>query len=614
MKAVFRFLWGAIRVFNNLAALLLFALLLMMIVGVSSDQAQKPASVPKGGALILDFGGYVVEKIGEPDPRDLLSGNPPEKEILLRDLLKALEHAKDDERIAGLVLALDGYRGAMPASMHAIGAAIASFRESGKKVIAYAGDYGQAQYYLATQADEIWLDPEGSALLTGYGAFTNFFAEGLGKLKAKVHVYKVGTYKSAVEPYIRNDMSDAAKEANLGFLSVLWDRFKADVETRRGFESGRIEADIAAAADLVEAAGGNLAALALERGYVDALKTHVEARKALAETFGETKDDQGFKGISFMAYLDDVNGKDDEGKGKVRIAVITLRGPIVDGSAGPDSIGANNAIRLLDAARKNDKIKAVVLRIDSPGGSAFASEQIRQSILELKAAGKPVIASMGSVAASGGYWISASTDEIWAAPETITGSIGIFGLFLTFEDTLGMAGIHRDGIGTTPLAGALDPLRPMNETVGRIIQASIEEGYRQFLTLVAEGRGMTTEEVDAIAQGRVWAGATAHELGLVDDLGDLDDAIAAAARRAGLEEGAYDVGYLEEKRSPFEQLLLDLMQQLDSHIPLRDSHLGTSGPLGLLETQIRAASDALAMLNDPRGAYALCLPCAASIR
>lgn len=609
MKAVFGFLWGTLRAFNHIAAALLLILALVLIIGVMGENAGKVTiNVPEKSALVLDFGGTVVEKIGQPDFDDILAGKTRPKEILLRDILAALDHAKDDERITTLVLDLDGYRGAGPASMHAIGAAIGDFREAGKTVIAKASDYGQAQYYLASHADEIWLDPEGSAVLTGYGAFTNFFAGALEKLKTKVHVFKVGTYKSAVEPFVRNDMSDAAKEANLAFLSVLWDSFKADVSRLRGFEPGKIEADIANIVALVEEAQGDLAKMALDHGYVDALKTHVEARKALVEKFGKAANDRGYKSITFANYLKAVNGEPAGGGKDRQIAVVTLRGEIVDGEAETDSIGSDTAIALIDEARTSSRVKALVLRVDSPGGSAFASEEIRQALRELQAAGKPVVASFGSVAASGGYWISATSDEIWAAPETITGSIGIFGLFLTFEDTLGAIGVHTDGIGTTPLANAFDPTRPLSDTVARIIQANIENGYRDFLSLVAEGREMTTEAVDAVAQGRVWAGRTALELGLVDHLGGLEDAIRSAAALAGLEEGEYGVRHIETKLSTFDQFLMNLMEGAGAEALSAATRQGH--PLiAELEGQIGRTLERIGAFNDPHGAYLLCTWC-----
>jgi len=605
MKSILKFLWGAIKAFHIVAASILLVLVFLVLANVFSP---KPAiTVPEGAALVLAPEGLVVERKPRPTPADMLLGSQRPKEVLLRDLLTALDRAKDDESISMLVLDLDRLVGAAPGAMHVLGNAIAAFRETDKPVIAAGQSYGQTQYYLAAQADEVWMNPAGEVSLSGYGAFPPHFASAIEKLKADVHVFRVGTYKSAVEPFIRNDMSEAAKEANRAFLGTLWQSYRDGVVQARGLPRGAIAEGIADIVARLEAAGGDSAQLALDWGLVDALMAAPDMRDALIERVG--KDDKGsFKRIGYERYL--AATEPEENSDRPAVAVITLRGAIVPGEAPANQIGADSAVELIGEARRDDKVKAIVLRVDSGGGSAFASELIRQALADAQDAGKPVIASFGSVAASGGYWISATADEIWALPESITGSIGIFGLFLNIDRSLDTVGINTDGVGTTPLAGAFNPTRPLPEIATRLMQTSIEDGYEKFLELVAGGRGMTVEEVDAIAQGRVWAGETARQLGLVDSLGGLDAAVARAAALAELEEGSYRVRHVEKPLTPVQRFLLGLSEQAYAR-----GLLPAGGPddpahaLDVLARDTLAALERLSWLKDPKGTYALCLVC-----
>ena len=604
MKAFFKFLWGAIKAFHIVAASILLVFIYILLASVF---AQKPVIiVPEKAALLFAPKGVLVEKRRDPTINDLADGAPIAREVVLRDAVRALAEAKGDPRIAALVLDLDDFLGGGPAALHRLAAAIEDFKGSGKPVFAIGDSYSQAQYLLAAHADKLWLNPMGSVDITGYAVYVPHFASALKKLKAKVHVFRVGTYKSAVEPFIRDDMSAAAKEANRAFLNLLWDRYVAEVTRLRGLEDGAIERAIAEIVPRMQAADGDSARFALTEGWVDELRSRQAMREGVAEVVGSDPD-TGFRQISYTDYLKTL--RREENDRSPAVAVITLRGAIVPGKAPREQIGSENALALIARARRDKAVKAVVLRVDSPGGSAFASELIRQALLDLRNSGKPLVVSMGSVAASGGYWISTAADEIWAAPETITGSIGIFGLVITIEDTLDAIGVHSDGVGTTPLADAFDPTRGLSETAATLLQTEIESGYRKFLERVAESRGMTTEEVDRIAQGRVWAGETALDLGLVDHLGSLEDAIAAAAKRADLAAGAYGVRHIEEKPSRFEQFLLGLMGEAEAMGLLPAPVSGPAFVHADLAARIRATFERFAWLSDPEGVFAICLAC-----
>jgi len=605
MKSVLKFIWNAIKAFHILAGSILLVLIFMALAGIF---AEKPTiSVPKGSALVLAPEGSIVERKPRPTPADILLGSQRPKEVLLRDLLQAIDSAKDDPKISMLVLDLDRLSGAGVASTQALGKAIAAFRESDKPVIAAGQSYSQTQYYLAAQADEIWMNPAGEVSLAGYGAYPPHFASALDKLKARVHVFRVGTYKSAVEPFIRDDMSNDAKEANRAFLGSLWQQYLGGVGSGRGLAPAAISRMISEYLPRLEAAGGDPAQFAFDQGLVDRLMPAPDMRKELMNRVGEDKDGS-FKRIGYERYLAATKRESD--RERPAVAVVTLRGAIVPGEAPADQIGAANAVELIEEARRDDKVKAIVLRVDSGGGSAFASELIRQALTDAQAAGKPVVASFGSVAASGGYWISATADEIWASPTTITGSIGIFGLFVSVDESLDAIGINTDGVGTTQLAGAFDPTRPLPDAAARILQTTIEDGYEKFLELVAQGRGMTIESVDKIAQGRVWAGETAKSLGLVDSLGDLESAVDRAAALAALEEGAYRIRHIEKPLSQFDQFLLGLTEQAQAVGLLSPDR--KHPPMTAFDDLARrsmAVLERLSWLKDPRGNYALCLAC-----
>lgn len=605
MKRFLVGIWRGLNAFRSFMGMLFF--LFVMVVFIALLFHDPRPKVPDGGALVLNLRGALVEQTTEREPMELLRsdfGSNMPRQAQLRNVLDAIARGADDERIKVLVLALDEFSGGGPSKLHRVGDAIDSFRKTGKPVIAVGDNYTQGPYLLAAHADTIFINPQGGIFFQGYGRFRFYYKALLDKLKVSTNVFRVGTFKSAIEPYIRDDMSDEASEANRAFLGDLWNNYTASVEAARELEPGAIGAYVENLPEVLRAAGGDAGKAALDAGLADRLATRIEQRAHIAGLVGNGEKTQSFNGIGYENYLRAV--APDDASGGAKIGVVVAAGMIVDGEAPRGTIGGDTVARLIRRARQDDDVKAVVLRVDSGGGSAFASEIIRQELIEAKRAGKPVIASMGSVAASGGYWISASADEIWAAPTTITGAIGVFGMFPTIERSLAAIGIHNDGVGTTALSGALNPAREMVPGVADLLQQSIEEGYERFISIVAEGRGKTAEEIDAVAQGRVWSGQTAHELGLVDNLGTLEDAVAAAAARAGIED--YEIEYFEKKPSLTQQILAEFLEGV--RVALGDDEPVPEAPLFAQLRRLVRDLTVLARLNDPGGAYALCLQCA----
>ncbi len=573
----------------TLANLLVLMVLLMLggIVALVMDSDR--AEVPDGAALSLTLEGTIVEQTSLPSPLGLL-GDGALDEIRLGDVLGAIDQAAADARIGALVFDPSSLAYVAPAQLGVIGEAFEKFRASGKKIIAKAYDYNRDQYYLASFADEVYLHPMGGVMLDGYGAYRGYYKGLFDMLKVNVHVYRVGTYKTFVEPYTRDDMSPAAKQANRVMIDSLWARFVDRVAANRGLEPDTVRGYADRFDALLAAADGDSARVALEQGLVDALLVNKEISERLRELTGG-KDN--YRHVAMEDYLAPPPRPSGD-----TVAVLTATGLILMGDQPPGVIGAETMARLLRDARRDDSIKALVLRVDSSGGSALASELIRQELERLQDAGKPVVVSMAGVAASGGYWIAATADEIWAAPTTITGSIGIFAILPTFEDSLRAIGITRDGVGTGPFAGALNVAGGISAPMERVLQASIDHGYQRFIELVAEGRGKTPEQIDAIAQGRVWTGAQALELGLVDKLGHLEDAIANAATLAGID--SFEVRHLKDPLSPRETLLRRVVDNLG---------LSSRTPGNGLATNILRDLRLLDALNDPKHVYALCETC-----
>ncbi|MEW6750214.1 MAG: signal peptide peptidase SppA [Candidatus Latescibacterota bacterium] len=597
-----RFAWRTLDFTRRLVLNLLFLLVVLLVLALLL--AEEGIRIPSPAALVVDPQGELVEEITYVPPAQVLFREGIDEETRdetpVRDLVEAIDLARDDARIRLLFLDVERLAGGGLSKLQQVASALQRFRESGKP-IAVAGTYfTQDQYFLAAQADDVYLSPMGGVLLEGYDVYRTFLRSALEKLKVHVHAVSVGEYKSALEPLLRDDMSPAARQDNLAWLRVLWQAYIAEVERRRGLGAGALDAYVNDMLALMQRAGGDAAALALSQGLVDTLRTREEVRQRLVDLLG--KQDGSFPQVRWDRYLQAARPRHRNGPA-AKIGVVVARGVILPGKQRPGRIGGESTAALLRRAREDEEIRAVVLRIDSGGGSAVASEDIRREVTLTQAHGKPVVASLSSVAASGGYWIAAPANEIWAAPTTLTGSIGIFGVFPTFERTLEALGVHVDGVGTTRLSGALDPRRPLDPMVQGILEAAVAHGYRQFLHVVAEGRHMSPEQVDAVAQGRVWPGSTAQEIGLVDHLGELHEAIGAAARLAGLDH--YGVRYVTQKPTAREQFL----QLLTG--PARGALAGVTHPLLKAAVGMNAGLDLLALLDDPQGTYAWCLWCPA---
>lgn len=613
MKSLFRFvglilkgIWKAIT-FIRLALTNLIFLLSIGIIYFIYVHADAPIpSVNKASALILNLSGPIVEQSTHINPMDSFAGSVFGEELprenVLFDIVDTLRHAKNDNNVTGLVLALGDMPETNLTKLRYIAKAINEFKSSGKPVYAVGDFYNQSQYYLASYADKIYLAPDGAVLLKGYSAYSMYYKTLLEKLDVTTHVFRVGTYKSAIEPFVRDDMSDAARESASRWLTQLWSAYVDDVAANRQIDIKTLTPTMDEFVAQLKEVGGDLAALSKQVGLVDELATRQQVRQTLAETFGSDGKDS-YNAISYYEYKASVkptllNEAND-------IAVVVASGAIMDGSQPRGTVGGDTVAGLLREARNDSNVKAVVLRVDSPGGSAFASEVIRNEIEALKAAGKPVVVSMSSLAASGGYWISMSADKIVAQPTTLTGSIGIFSVITTFEKGLNNLGIYTDGVGTTPFSGQ-GVTTGLTQGAKDAIQLGIEHGYQRFISLVAEKRGLTLKAVDELAQGRVWTAQDAQTLGLVDQLGDFDDAVHLAADLAQLDQ--YNLYWVEEPLTPAQQFLQDLLGQVRVSLGLDVSALLPKS-LKPLATEWQQQTSLLNQLNDPKGQYAFCLPC-----
>ena len=602
IRRFFSGLWNALNFTRRLVFNLILLFLLVAFVGAFF--AAKPVLAPRT-ALVLDPSGAVVEQYStDPAQRALshLAGSET-PEVQLRDLLRAIDTAAKDSRIERIVLIPDKIAGLGLASGRELGAALDRFKASGKEVIAVSTGMGQNQYLLAAHANRILLDPDGAVLLEGFANYRSYYKEALDKLGVVVHLIKVGTFKSAAEPYVLNQASDEAKEADAYWMGGLWQEYLGEIAALRKIDAASINADIAHYDERVAAHQGDLAALALEQKLVDQLATRAEARAQL-RALGEAEGTDSFRQVGFRDYLGTLAPPALPRMGP-EIAVVVAEGEIVPGERPPGLIGGESTAQLVRAAREDDNVRAIVLRVNSPGGDAYSSELIRRELAQAREAGKPVIVSMGDVAASGGYWIAMASDEIWAQPNTITGSIGIFGLIATVPETLAKLGIHTDGIGTTPLAGALDIRRPLSPQLESILNSVIRRNYAEFIGKAASARGQTPEQIDAVAQGRVWSGAQAKERGLIDKLGGLDDAIAAAAARASLGKD-YSVRYVERAMSTWERIALSFS---DSEAMVRVARqVGFSLPAGVFKrSELEQLAGIVDSLRGKRyGAFAHC--------
>ncbi len=549
-RSVGRFLSAARAVTANILFLVVIVVLLVLVFS-----GEDRVAVPDGAALVLNLDAPILEEAPRPEPLELLfSGQDSARPIEMRDLMHALERAAEDDRIRALVLDLHRFPGAAPATLNSLGKALGEFRASGKPLIVVADNLTQSQYFLASFADQLYLNPMGQVLLTGLALQPTFFASGLEKLKVNVNVFRAGEYKSAVEPFLRDDMSSEARENAQQLINEIWHSIRAQVAGNRGMSPEMLDTLIEEQPQRLRSTRGDLALLALETGLVDELLSRDAGRDRLIQIVGRDQAGETFRQIGHRDYLRDALVTAASRKKKdARIGVIVAEGTILGGEQPRGAAVGEPTVRMIRKARQDDGVRAIVLRVNSPGGSAFTSELIRRELELAQVAGKPVVVSMGSVAASGGYWVSATADRIFAEQDTITGSIGVYGLLPTFERSLASLGVYSDGVGTHTLAGAGNPMQPLNPALADILEQRVAQANRQFMELVARGRDMDLADVEALAEGRVWSGLAAHELGLVDELGGLASAISQAAALAGLER--WDVDYLEEPPSTRDLIL-----------------------------------------------------------
>ena len=604
----FKWTWRLLNFVRQLVMNLFFILLVMVCVGVwmhisSTTQSQHATR----GALLLDIAGVVVDKPSTNNRLGVLgrqlfgASSDRLQENSLFDIVDAIRQAKADRNITGIVLDLRNFAGADQPSMQYIGKALREFRDSGKPVIAVGDNYSQGQYYLASFANKIWLSPQGTVDLHGFATNGLYYKSLLDKLKVTTHVFRVGTYKSAVEPFIRDDMSPAAREADSRWIGELWQNYLGTVAANRQITPEQLFPGAQAVLDGLRKVDGDTAKYALNNKLVDVLGSSADIEKALTKQFGWSKEDKNFSAISFYDYQP--NKPADAGDS---IAVVFANGAIMDGEETPGNVGGNTTASQIRDARLDPKVKAIVLRVNSPGGSVSASEVIRAELAAARAAGKPVVVSMGGMAASGGYWISTPANYIVANPSTLTGSIGIFGVINTMENSLDYLGVHTDGVATSPLADVA-VTKALPPEVSQMMQLSIENGYKRFITLVADSRKKTPEQIDQIAQGHVWTGQDAKKNGLVDSLGDFDDAVAKAAELAKLKQ--WHVDYYQDEPTFFDVVVNSMSGSVRAMLPQALQAM-LPAPLASAASVVKGESDKLAAFNDPQNRYAFCLTCA----
>ncbi|MGX9460071.1 signal peptide peptidase SppA [Shewanella sp. A14] len=605
LKRMFLLLWNTVNGIRKFIINIIFFGLLAVIAVVLLN-SEDEIVVEDQSALVLNLSGSIVDQKHYVDPIEMAfsqgQANDPEGEILLSDVLYTINNATEDARISHIILDLANLKSAGISKMTSIGEALQQFKAANKSVIAMANGYDQNQYFLASFADKIYLNTQGRVALDGLSRYRLYYKAALEKLKITTHVFRVGTFKSAVEPFIRDDMSEADKEASKVLLNDIWQNYSSIVASNRQIGPDQLVLSTDEYLAQLDKAEGDSAQVAINMKWVDELVSADAFRVAMIERIGSDKEGKSFKQISFNDYRT-LTAPIPKFVEKDSVAIIVAKGNILNGKQPAGQIGGESTSALLMKARFDDKVKAVVLRVDSPGGSAFASEQIRQELLALKKAGKPVVVSMGSLAASGGYWISASADYIVATPTTLTGSIGIFGMFATFEQALNHIGVNSDGVATSDWAG-LSPARELSPQVAAVIQRHVERGYHEFISLVAKERHMTLEQVDNIAQGRVWTGKRALALGLVDELGDIDVALAKAADLAKMDK--FDVKLIEQELSAEQQFIQQIMGASAAYLP--DSVRQTSVFEQFIK-QWASAFEALSMFDDPNNTYLYCENC-----
>jgi protease-4 len=613
-------LWAALRgigrvinvarllIVNAVFFTLLFVVVLAIVGGVAVNRAK--AVVQDGSVLVLQPEGQLVEQYSvDPLQRALarLSGDKTQQ-VRLRDLVGAIDAAAKDKRISRILLLPGELHAGGFAALREVGAALDRFRATGKPVIAWAASLDQGQYYLAAHADRVLLDPQGSLMLTGLANYRLFYKDLLDKLGVDVHLFRVGQFKSAAEPYILDHASSASKEADSYWMGGLWDEYLAEVAKLRKLDPATLRADVDDLPQDIASTQGDLARLALNEHLIDGMATRAELIADLRrQGVPAANNGHGLRSVGLARYVADVRSSRGQLTG-AGVTVVVAEGDIAGGKQPAGSIGGESTAALIRAAREDRRTKALVLRVDSPGGEVYAAEQIRREVELTREAGIPVVVSMGDVAASGGYWISMNANRIFAEPNTITGSIGIFGMYYSVPNTLAKFGIRSDGVATGPMAGAFDITRPLDPKVGAVIQAIIDKGYRDFVGGVAKARGKSFDAIDAIAQGRVWTGKQALDRGLVDRLGGLGDAVAEAARLAKLGRN-YPVRYAQAPMGALESFLVGFSQNASVEL-LRSWGLR----LPPWFAQVQALAPELSLLRDAKAgtpnvyAYCLCSP------
>lgn len=604
----FKWTWRVLNLVREMVLNLFFIFLVLVGVGIwmqigNGSNSEQTAR----GALLLDISGVIVDKpstnhrLGALGRQLFGASSDRLQENSLFDIVNAIRQAKDDRNITGIVLDLKNFTGADQPSMRYIGKALREFRDSGKPVFAVGENYSQGQYYLASFANKIWLSPQGQVDLHGFATNGLYYKTLLDKLKVSTHVFRVGTYKSAVEPFIRDDMSPAAREADNRWIGELWQNYLHTVSANRQISPQQLFPGAQAIIDGLTSVGGDTAKYALDHKLVDALASSADVEKALTKQFGWSKTENNYRAISYYDYS--LKTPADTGG---TIAVIFANGAIMDGEETPGNVGGDTTASQIRDARLDPKVKAIVLRVNSPGGSVNASEVIRAELTAAKAAGKPVVVSMGGMAASGGYWISTPANYIVASPSTLTGSIGIFGVINTVENSLSSIGVHSDGVSTSPLAD-ISMTKALSPEVQQMMQLSIEYGYKRFITLVADARKRTPEQIDKIAQGHVWTGEDAKANGLVDSLGDFDDAVAKAAELAKLKQWHLD--YYQDEPTVLDMVMDSMTGSVRAMLPEAIQAM-LPAPLVSAANTVKAEGDKLAAFNDPQNRYAFCLTCA----
>jgi protease-4 len=606
MTKIFSSIWKLITTLKQTTGNLVFLALLALLIG--SLLTGETPSVPDSVALVINPQGNVVEQKTVLDPFQQLTRGDDEvdQETLLKDILDAINLATADDRVKTLVLELSELTGIAPSKLSEIGSALKGFKQSEKKIYTFGSSYNQAQYYLAAHADHVYLDRTrfgafSAVYFRGFGVYPTYFKEALDALKVKIHVFKVGLYKSAVEPFTRNSMSAEAKSNALTWLTSLWDSYRNDVTSLRNITPEAFDSYINEWDENLKLVEGDFTKLAENGGLIDGNYSEDEFNSEISAIVG--KSGSSYSRISMKSYLSVMrpNGLDSNLKAD-KVAIIVAKGNILDGEQPAGSIGSKTLTGLIRQAKQDKTVKALVLRIDSPGGSATASEKIRDELVSVQESGKPVVISMSSYATSGGYWIAATADRIFALENTITGSIGIFAVLPSFAESVNALGLYSDGVGTTELSSALNPMQPINPVLESVIQQSIEYGYNKFTNLVATGRKLTADQVEAVAQGRVWTGKSALEIGLVDELGGLDAAVAAAADLAEIDD--YRTFYIEEPLTPKEMIIRQLMESSASTIARFMPATGNA-----ILSQLTEPIKQVASLNDPDGIYSQCLYC-----